>query len=402
MLDFRTMYYNVRVLLNHQDPYNTLNGEQIAMDEGEKPRVNPVPVPSEITCVYPPSALLMNLPLGYLRWGPAHRVWMALNGGGLILSGFLLWNIVADFAPLLSGILIGFLLANSEGLLFQGNVAGIVVSLCIVATWCFVKDRFIVLAVLCMAASLAIKPHDSGFIWLCLLVSGAKYRKRALQVLLVTGVLVACSALWVSRVAPGWTGELKANLAAVTSRGAGNDPGPSSGSNTIANSDINLQSVFAVMKDEPRFYDRMSYAVCGILLIVWGIAARREPMTPLRFWIAIAFLSALTMLPVYHRHHDAKLLMLAIPACAMVWVVDRLTGIAAVAVTSLAIVMISDVPRAILTRIEYGVPFSIATVSGKLKMILLARPAPLAILMMSVFYLWLFWRGVHEHAGDER
>ena len=55
------------------------------------------------------------------------RLAMTLNGGGLIVSGLLLWNIAADFAPLLSGMLIGFLLANSEGLLFQGNVAGIVV-----------------------------------------------------------------------------------------------------------------------------------------------------------------------------------------------------------------------------------------------------------------------------------
>jgi sensor domain CHASE-containing protein len=44
--------------------------------------------------------------------------------------------------------------------------------------------------------------------------------------------------------------------------------------------------------------------------------------------------------------------------------------------------------------------FSTATVSGKLSMILLARPAPLAILLMTGFYLWLFWRGVPGVAGD--
>ena len=400
MLDFRTMYYNVRVLLNHQDPYNTLNGEHIAMDEGEKPRVSRISVPSEITCVYPPSALIVNVPLGFLRWGPAHRLWMVLNGGGLVLSGLLLWNIAAEFAPLLAGMLIGFLLANSEGLLFQGNVAGIVVSLCIVAVWCFVKDRFVIVGVLCMAASLAIKPHDSGFVWLCFLFCGPRLRKYALQALLVTALVALSSVVWVSRVAPGWTGELKANLAAVSARGEGNDPGPASGSTTIANTDINLQSVFAVIEDEPAFYNPLSYATVGVLLAMWLIAMRRIPLTPLRLWIAMAFLSALTMLPVYHRHHDAKLLLLAVPACAMIWVRNRSRGIAALLITLFAVAMISDVPRAILTRLESSIPFSYATASGKFFMILLARPAPLAILLMSIFFLWLSWIELPEKLGD--
>ena len=109
MLDFRVIYYNLRVLLDHKDPYNALNGEQLAMEDGEKPRVYPVPLPSEITCIYPPSALVVNAPLGFLHRVPAQRLWTALNGGGLIISGFLLWEIAAEAAPLLSGLLIGFL-----------------------------------------------------------------------------------------------------------------------------------------------------------------------------------------------------------------------------------------------------------------------------------------------------
>ena len=258
MLDFRVIYYNLRVLLDHKDPYNALNGEQLAMEDGEKPRVYPVPLPSEITCIYPPSALVVNAPLGFLHRVPAQRLWTALNGGGLIISGFLLWEIAAEAAPLLSGLLIGFLLANSAGLLFQGNVAGIVVSLCVIATWCFFRERYVALAIVCMAVSLAIKPHDSGFVWLCLLFI-QRYRKPALQVLLVTAMLILISALWVTHVAPGWPGELKANLISVSARGTGNDPGPASGSNTVANADVNLQAIFSVIKDEPAFYNPASF-----------------------------------------------------------------------------------------------------------------------------------------------
>ena len=333
MLDFRVIYYNLRVLLDHKDPYNALNGEQLAMEDGEKPRVYPVPLPSEITCIYPPSALVVNAPLGFLHRVPAQRLWTALNGGGLIISGFLLWEIAAEAAPLLSGLLIGFLLANSAGLLFQGNVAGIVASLCVIATWCFFRERYVALAIVCMAVSLAIKPHDSGFVWLCLLFI-QRYRKPALQVLLVTAMLILISALWVTHVAPGWPGELKANLISVSARGTGNDPGPASGSNTVANADVNLQAIFSVIKDEPAFYNPASYLVCAGLFLLWVIPTLRFRMTPYRFWVALAFLSALTMLPVYHRSHDAKLLMLAVPACALVWSASRRLGIACALVAS--------------------------------------------------------------------
>ncbi len=84
----------------------------------------------------------------------------------LILAALLMWNVASEHAPLISGVLIGFFLANSVGLLFQGNVAGIVVSLCMIAAWCFFRNKFVLVGVLCLATSLAIKPHDSGLVQL--------------------------------------------------------------------------------------------------------------------------------------------------------------------------------------------------------------------------------------------
>ena len=48
--------------------------------------------------------------------------------------------------------------------------------------------------ILCMAVSLAIKPHDSGLVWFYFLLAGGVYRKRALQTLAVT-VLLALPAI---------------------------------------------------------------------------------------------------------------------------------------------------------------------------------------------------------------
>lgn len=392
MVDFRVIYYNVRVLVSHHDPYNALEGTQIAMTEGDKPLKYPVPLPNEITCVYPPSALLVNLPIALFRWRTAQIIWMILNGAGLILAAYLMWERGAVNAPLLAGILAGFLLANSEGLLFQGNVAGVVVSLCVIAAWCFLQQRFVLLGVICLALSLAIKPHDSGLVWMCFLLAGATHRKRAIQTLAVTAVIMLVAVFWVEQVSPSWTQELRANLAAVSARGSGNDPGPASLSNTIANSDINIQSVVAVVRDEPGFYNAVSYAFCAVLLLLWAFIFLRSSITNSRIWLALAFISALSMLPVYHRHHDAKLLMLSIPACTIIWSRRRLAGTIGVLVTALAFISNADVPRAILTALESATVFSTETVAGKLKIILLARPAPLALLAMAIFYLWACWR----------
>jgi hypothetical protein len=42
---------------------------------------------------------------------------------------------------------------------------------------------------------------------------------------------------------------------------------------------------------------------------------------------------------------------------------------------------------------------STSTISGRVMTILLARPAPLAILAMAVFYLWVYWRMNFEISG---
>jgi hypothetical protein len=124
-------------------------------------------------------------------------------------------------------------------------------------------------------------------------------------------------------------------------------------------------------------------------------------MNRFRFWTALAFLSALTMLPVYHRHHDAKLLMLSVPACALVWSWDRRWGAAGILVTALAIAATADLPRVILTLAENSISFSTSSLSGKLVTILLARPAPLSISVMAIFYLTVYWRGTDTRTLPE-
>ncbi len=120
-------------------------------------------------------------------------------------------------------------------------------------------------------------------------------------------------------------------------------------------------------------------------------------MTPSRFWIALAFVSALSMLPVYHRHHDAKLLMLAIPGCALVWARRRPSGILGILVTSLAIAFNADIPRVILAHFESTISLSDSAISGRV-MTIFGRPAPLVLLLRDCLLSLCVYATSEEHA----
>jgi hypothetical protein len=398
MSDLYPIYNHARVLIEHQDPYiESAPTYDRLLSEGfldsHSIAVYGLPI---VPCVYPPTSLLLLTPLAMLHWGPAHFIWMGLIVSSLIIGSILIWTVTLDQAPLISAVLIGFVLINSESVLFEGNAAGVAVALCIVAVWSFVQERVVLLGSICLAISLALKPHDSALVWLCFLLCGTAYRKRALQSLLYVSVLAAVAVGWVRLVSPHWPRELASNVAALSLRGGVNDPGPHSSTGLIVNSAINLQTVFAVIWDKPAFYNFASYALCGLLFVFWLIRTIRSPMSIFRMWMSLAFISALSMLPIYHRHHDAKLLILGVPACALLWSRHRASGMVAFLVTGLAITMNADVPRAILTNLESTMSFSDTTIFGKVLTILLARPAPLAILAMAIFYLWVYWRRFGE------
>ena len=306
-----------------------------------------------------------------LPWGPAHILWMTLIVGSIFIASFLMWNIGENYEPTVSGALIGFLLANSEMLIILGNVAGIAIGLCVTAVWCFVRERFVTAGILCLAVSLAVKPQVAGFVWLYFLLAGGVYRKRALQTLVVTVVLALAAILWVTSIAPQWMGELNSNLQATMAPGALNAPGPSSVSFRSSNMLIDLQTVISVFRDDPRIYNPASYLICGTLLLVWSIRTLRARFSQPGAWIALAAIAALSLLPVYHRQYDAKLLLLTVPACAMLWAEGGPIGWIALLVNSAGVVVTGDIPSAILLNLTGNLRIPAAGLCGKVLTVVL-------------------------------
>ncbi len=117
--------------------------------------------------------------------------------------------------------------------------------------------------------------------------------------------------------------EMRSNLALLSAHGSVNDPGPDSLTFHSADYVISLQGALSLFRDEPHFYNLASYLICGSLLVAGAVRVLMSRFTKENAWIALAAIAALSMLPVYHRGYDAKLLLLTVPACSILWATGR-------------------------------------------------------------------------------
>jgi len=399
-VDYKVVYYSARCLIRHIDPYQENEVLRVYQAESADRPLESEKVRQIVSrYMYLPTAFAVTVPFALLPWGPAHILWLTLTIGSVIVASFLIWNVGADFAPIVSGILIGFFLANSEVLVVLCNPAGIAVSLCVVAAWCFIRERFVPAGILCLAVSLAVKPQDAGLVWLYFLLAGGVYRKRALQTLLATLVLGLPGILWVWTVAPNWLQEWRSNILAFSVHGGINDPGPASTGGHGLGMLVNLQAVLSVFRDDPHFYNPVSYLICVPLLLLWLIVTLRSRPTPAKAWIGLAAIAALSMLPVYHHLYDSKILLLTVPACAMLWAEGGLIGWLALLVNTAGFALNGDVTWAIVLGLIGRLHMPPSGLSEQLLIALQVFPAPLILLVIGVFYLWVYARRCSTEAA---
>jgi hypothetical protein len=99
------------------------------------------------------------------------------------------------------------------------------------------------------------------------------------------------------------------------------------------------------------------------------------------------------MLITYHRPWDAKLMMLTIPACAILWAEGGPIAWVALLVNSMGMVLTGDIPLAVLSIVFNQLHISTTGIFGRMLTLVMLRPASLILLLMSIFYLWVYlWR----------
>ncbi len=399
--DFRFVYNSARCLIQHADPYKQSDFVRVYLADGGDlgSGFDRQAYMEMARHMYLPTSLLIA-PLAILPWKPAFVIWTILTAASFMLATLLMWHLASKHAPVLAGFLISFVLATSESLLLTGNATGIVVGLAVIAVWCFVEERFVGTGILLLAISLMLKPHEAGLIWLYFLLAGGAYRKRAWQTLGVVAVLSAPLLVWVTVVAPQWLPELRSNLAVLSSRGHLNDPGPASMGGHGVGMIIDLQSVISMFKDDPRIYNPLSYAICGSILLMWSLTTLKTRSTPARAWFALASVAAVSMLPVYHRLGDAKLLLITVPACAILWSERGSIGRIALAVSATGILLTGELQWAIFLRLLGSMSQTTKDFSEQLRIAVQVFPVPLILLVVGIFYLWVYVRRASDNALD--
>lgn len=400
MLDFRALYYATSALLHHQDPYNQTLLHAYYQTSGGIQTDDPPWLIHTLTLVnYLPTTFSLVAPFALFRWETARGIWMVLTAACFLVGCLMTWQLTRDKMPLLGGGLIGFLLGNSVTILGGGNAAGLVIGLCALAVWCLIENRLPFLAVLCLAAGLALKPHDAGFLWLYFLLAGSTFRRRAWQSLVIISVLTVLSAFWVSDAAPQWLPELRSVMATYDNPGGANYPGihgvPGSAFRaydlpTSAGMVCDLRTIVAVFGDDPRFYTPVTWLICAPLFAAWAFVTLRLPASRRNALFALAAIVPLSLLPVYHRTTDTKLLLLVLPACALLRAEeDRLRWPAAL-LTALGILITGDIPLTLIGMAVGPVDWAHATLGHRIALAITTRPVPLVLLALGVFYLFIY------------
>ena len=316
MVDFQDVYCGARLLVQHQDPYDTarmIDAYSVLFGESEFVRRHKPMIYS----IYFPAGYLVLAPIAALPWKIASALWNILTLGSLITAGCLMWQLGADYAPILTGAFIGFALANGAVVFADGNPAGVVAGLCVIGAWCIVEERLVWAGILCLVVGLAMKPQDAGLIWLFFLLRPGRFRKRAVQVAAITFLLWVSAALWTWHVAPHWLSEQHSNLVEIAVHGGNSDPGPTGLTSKTGTMEVitDLQTVISVFRDSPALYNSITILFCGLLLIVWAITTIRSNFSPTLTWAALGAIAPLTLLVTYHRAYDSRLLLLTIPTC---------------------------------------------------------------------------------------
>jgi hypothetical protein len=144
-----------------------------------------------------------------------------------------------------------------------------------------------------------------------------------------------------------------------------------------------LPALLSVIKNDPRFYGRLTWLIAGGFLVAWGILVFRIQPSRERDYLAIASMVCISFFPIYHRNYDTALLILLFPAFALLMSRGFWWQQATAAFTLFAIPLVADGHMALTYR--YVLPH-LKQPLGKWVTIFWFRATPLGISLLALFY----------------
>lgn len=397
--DFKCLYFGSRCLIEGHDPYQPNEVKAVLHREGGEDAQD-----TEATKIVKsrfnnlPSIFVVMAPLAFLPYKAALTVWLTGMSMLYVAAAFFIWHEAARYAPAPAGILVFLALAMNELSFAMANAAVYAVPLCVIAVCCFLRDRYVRIGMLCLAISLMFKPHDGGLILLFLMMSGGKCRAYAWKSALLAALLSIVPVTYLTFIAPHWPTELLASLHAYAAHGDVNDPGPAGMTAESTVMITSLQALLSLILDRPFFYNGVTYLACGLFLVPLAVRWLKEKFSAEGAWLVLAPVSAFTLLVVYHRIYDGRILLLAVPACALLWRRSQKLGAIAAALLAAGTVVTDGLFWSIFAQIVARHPGVPLFAPGCLRWMVAATP-PLVLLVTGGVFLRLYLRTAQSEAS---
>jgi hypothetical protein len=156
-----------------------------------------------------------------------------------------------------------------------------------------------------------------------------------------------------------------------------------------------LQTVFAVFNQDPKFYEIASWATAGLLLFGFAVAYLPRKDAADSQALALAAAACFTLMPVYHRLYDAKLLLLSVPAIVLLWNRNRLLG-------ALALLLSMPVLFSLSFQALQLIGASAIQDLPKWQILLIGRQAPLGVAALTMLYTLSFFGAAARKQSDSQ
>ena len=342
---------------------------------------------------YPPSALFLVLPWAVMPWGLGHVAWLATIGACMIAATFFAARL-CGYAPLVLAGLGAFLMGGTS-ILMSAQPAGVAIGLCVIAVCCLLEKRWPMVAIVCFAISLALKPQIGAFLWLYFLAEPS-YRRRAFKILGTTAAICVPAVAWVSLMPASrhWLTHETHVVTLIAHK-----------TNVTVNYEaihfVHLQPLLLLFSDRTLLNNGLTWGLVLLMLSAclgiayYGAELRNKDIN------AIAAIACMSLLPVYHRDHDVRLLIVVFPAIACLIRSRRLLGFTTLSVVTLLGIVTSAAYTSRMKQLQIATGAS----WGSARTALLTRTAPLLEVTLSVIFVLASLRPAGEvqrlHAVDQ-
>lgn len=331
--------------------------------------------------VYPPSTLLVISPLIAFTFPVASIIWAILNGIIFIIAIWMITGTCSEKNRWLATALGSIFLLTSGALLGTGNPAFFSIPLLVIGCVLLLQEKHCLLASMLWMLGLAVKPQIGGLVVLYFLICGSKRRYASIAIGgSICILMIASGTLWARPQSHNWINQLRETQAVSASPGQCNDPRPG---NKSAIGDVHIQTVTSIFLSSSKAFNGAAYGIVLGLVLLALVGVIKANLWSSNNILVLAFIATISLLPIYHRHYDNRVLILTIPAVVALANKQKVLAGAVVATTTLAIICVQcRLQDALLQRGLFE-----AISRSKLLFILLLRQQNLAILLLCCLYL---------------